>query len=135
MADESLPFALSLVTNQSPESAAAVSRRKPAQSAVLSTEPLGLSWPSDVVSLSHVALPFPPDDPLYGRRPPDNEDTIFLGQLDFKGELGVLVFSSDRLLRLRHNPFYDYLETRTIDWIDHTSGRPTRSGQEVGGGD
>ena len=31
--------------------------------------PLAQSWPQDVYSLSHVAVPFPPDDDLYGREP------------------------------------------------------------------
>ena len=30
------------------------------------TRPLGLAWPPEMFSLSHVALPFPPDDPVYG---------------------------------------------------------------------
>ena len=58
-----------------------------------------------MISLSHVALPFPPDDPLYGQRPPDNEDVLFLGQMAIQGERGLLKLSSDWLLRLRHDPF------------------------------
>src|SRR5262249_58311617 len=34
------------------------------------TRPLGLSYPSQVLSLSHVAVPFPATDALYGF-PPD----------------------------------------------------------------
>jgi hypothetical protein len=68
------------------------------------------------VSLSHVALPFPPDDPLYGERPPGKG--LFLGQPAIRGERGLLRIPSDWLLRLRHNPFYDYLERRTVDWIE-----------------
>ena len=30
-------------------------------------EPVDLVWPEGIVSLSHVAIPFPPDDPVYGR--------------------------------------------------------------------
>ena len=135
MADENLPFKLAVITNESSESTAVVSRRKPPSSANASSEPLGLSWPAGVISLSHVALPFPPDDPLYGRRPPDNEDMLFLGQIAVQGELGLLLFSSDRLLRLRHNPFYPYLETRTLEWIDSAGGRATLSGHKVDGVD
>jgi hypothetical protein len=29
--------------------------------------------------------------------------------------------SSDWLLRLRHNPFYDYLEWRLLEWVDGAS--------------
>jgi non-ribosomal peptide synthetase component F len=75
-----------------------------------------MSWPASVLSLSHVALPIPPDDPLYGQRPPDDARTIFLGQLAVQGERGLFALSPDWLLRIRHNPFYAYLETRAIDW-------------------
>ena len=71
-----------------------------------------------MISLSHVALPFPPDDPLYGQRPPDNEDILFLGEMAFQGERGLLPFPADWLLRLRYNPFYDYLQEVALTWID-----------------
>jgi hypothetical protein len=35
-----------------------------------------------------------------------------------QGERGTLRLSSDWLLRLRHNPFYDYLDRRALAWID-----------------
>ena len=76
-----------------------------------------LQWPRGVISLSHVALPFSPQDPLYGQYPPENEDQLNLGQIPLQGERGLLKFSSDWLLRLRYNPFYSYLERRTLDWL------------------
>ena len=120
MAAQTLPFHLTLITNESDNSTAVVSRRRAALSAQVSTEPLDLAWPRGVISLSHVALPFPPDDPLYGRRPSGNQDVLHLGQIDFKGERGLLRFSANWLLRLRHNPFYDFLERRVIEWVDDT---------------
>jgi hypothetical protein len=89
---------------------------------VSQTESLALAWPAGVISLSHVALPIPPDDPLYGQRPPDNQEVLFLGQMAIQGERGMLRLSSDWLLRLRHNPFYDYLERRALAWIDSAGG-------------
>ena len=119
MRDETLPFAIDFVTNESRESRAVVARRKPPFSGEVSeVVPLGLAWPTGVISLSHVALPFPPEDPLYGQRAPGNEDAFFLGQMAIQGELGLFVLSSDWLLRLRHNPFYDYLEARVLEWTD-----------------
>jgi len=119
MADETLPFAVTFITNENPKSTMVVARRKPPFSAQASAAvPLNLAWPDGVISLSHVALPVPPDDPLYGERPPDNDDVLFLGQMAFKGERDLLQFPADWLLRLRHNPFYDYLERRAIAWID-----------------
>ena len=32
----------------------------------------------------------------------------------------LLKFSSDWLLRLRFNPFYELLETRVLEWLDET---------------
>lgn len=79
--DDRLPFAVTLVTNENEESAAVVARRQqPFSATVTQTDTLGLSWPPGVISLSHVALPIPPDDPLYGQRPPDNRDVLFLDQ-------------------------------------------------------
>jgi hypothetical protein len=124
MADSNLPFTLTLVTNENPESFQVVARRKaPLSKDTSETEPLNLAWPIGVISLSHVALPFPPDDPLYGQRPPDNDKILFLGQMAIQGERGLLKISYDWLVRLRHNPFYDYLEGRTLQWVDSVNQR------------
>lgn len=56
------------------------SSKTPFSKGISKTHALGLEWPAGVLSLSHVALPFPPDDPLYGRYPPADRDTLFLGQ-------------------------------------------------------
>ena len=141
MGDHRLPFAVTLVTNENPKRLTIVARRQaPFSAEVSQTEPLDLAWPPGVISLSHVALPFPPDDPLYGQRPPDNEDLLFLGQMAIQGERGLLLLPSDWLLRLRHNPFYKYLEERVLAWMDSAPGsgndRPgvsTPGGQGVGG--
>lgn len=122
--DARLPFALTLVTNESDTSSAVVARRQePYSAAFTRQEALGAAWPGGVISLSHVALPIPPDDPLYGQRPPGNEDVLFLGQMAIQGERGMLQLSSDWLLRLRYNPFYACLDARTLAWIDRAGGR------------
>ncbi|MGB5999479.1 MAG: alpha/beta hydrolase [Thermoanaerobaculia bacterium] len=118
MANDDLPFALTLITNEHSESAAIVHRRKASMSAEVLLEAVDASWPAGMISLSHIALPFPPDDPLYGRGPAPSEDTIFLGQMDVRGERGLLRFPTDWLMRLRHNPFYDYQQSRVLEWLD-----------------
>jgi alpha-beta hydrolase superfamily lysophospholipase len=71
---------------------------------------LGLAYPRDVFSLSHVALPFPADDPLYGSQPNPTEDFgVALGALAAHGEVGVLIVSLDTLARLTWNPFFPYM--------------------------
>ena len=119
LADDDLPFAVTFVTNEGPESAHVVARYKPPFSLGNSgSEPLGLSWPRGVVSLSHVALAFPPDDPLYGQNPPPGgDDRIFLGNMALRGERGLVGIPADWLLRQRYNPFYPYLEGRVLQWL------------------
>ncbi len=122
MADETLPFAVTLVGNASDHGSRVVARYKaPSSAGVSSRESLAGTWPYDTLSLSHVDLPFPPDDPLYGRYPPKTPGQVFLGQLAIRGERGVLKVPAQWLLRLRHNPFYDYQERRVVDWIDQAS--------------
>jgi alpha-beta hydrolase superfamily lysophospholipase len=80
--------------------------------------PLGLSWPRDIFSLSHVAVPFPLSDPVYGR----DEQTalpqlIRLGLLSPHGEKAVLSVPSDTLTRLTCNPFFSYMEPRIVAWV------------------
>ncbi len=131
MNDETLPFTVTLVTNENPMSTAVVARTKlPYSIDVSMTEPLGLSWPSGVISLSHVALPVPPDDPLYGQRQPDNDAILFLGQMSIQGERDLLKLPSDWLLRLRYNPFYAFLEARTLHWLEKASVGGSLSGNK-----
>jgi hypothetical protein len=44
-----------------------------------------------------------------------------------QGERGLLQFSSDWLLRLRFNPFYDFIEARTSEWMDGANSRDSGS--------
>ncbi len=118
MQDDTLSFHLTIVGNEAPDSDRVVSRRKNPHSSSVSIEPLGVDWPVGVISLSHVALPFPMDDPLYGTRPYDSEGILHLGNIAFQGERGLVKFPADWLLRLRHNPFYDFQERRALEWID-----------------
>ena len=118
--DQQLPFGLTLVANEDATSRSVNAYYKAPYSGTVSrSEALDLEWPHGVFSLSHVALPFPPDDPLYGRYRPTNPNALFLGQQAFQGERGILKIPGDFLLRLRHNPFYDYLESRVLNWLEN----------------
>jgi hypothetical protein len=123
LAETDLPFTVSFVTNENSYSNAVVVKLKtPFSSQPTDVQTLGMSWPRGVVSLSHVALPFPPDDPLYGQFPPADDDSIYLGEIALRGEQGLLKIPEDWLLRMRYNPFYTYLEQRTIDWVETAGG-------------
>ena len=122
MDDAKLPFSVTLVTNENQKTTRVVSKHKQPFSADSSnTRQLELAWPPGVISLSHVALPISPDDPLYGRRPPENEGVLFLGQMAIQGERDLLRIPFDWMIRLRYNPFYDFLESLTIAWVDHAN--------------
>jgi alpha-beta hydrolase superfamily lysophospholipase len=119
MAETNLPFMVTLIGNESPESRKVVTReKKPGAADFAEGEPLNMEWPTGVISLSHVALPFPPDDPVYGENRPENPDLVFLGRMTLQGERGLLKIPDDWMIRIRYNPFFSYLEGRTLDWID-----------------
>ena len=129
MDDPELPFALTVVGNENPYSTRVVARHKPPFSRETpKMEQLDLAWPRGVVSLSHVALPFPPDDPLYGQQPPEDDDRVFLGDVAIKGERGLLKIPGEWLLRQRYNPFYTYLQTRVLQWLGDTDSLPVGDG-------
>ena len=80
---------------------------------------LGLLYPPGVYSLSHVALPFPAYDGLYGSEPDPSDDFgINLGTIAARGERGALIVSLDALLRMSSNPFFPYLVGRIEEDID-----------------
>jgi alpha-beta hydrolase superfamily lysophospholipase len=110
-------FALSVVTNAQSHGPEVIERRwQPGRNSPTES-PLGLQWPRDVYSLSHVALPFPPDDPVYGGRPNVPSPGVHLGDIAWRGERGVLHVSANAMLRLRWNPFYSYQERRVLEFF------------------
>jgi len=103
-------YQTTVITNAAPDQAATVAQITAAGQTAVVTTPLGLDYPAEFFSLSHVALPFPPDDSLYGRTPQGPAQFgIRLGTLAARGENGALVVSMDQLMRVSSNPFYPYL--------------------------
>ena len=81
--------------------------------------PLELRYPPKMFSLSHVAVPFPMSDPLYGMEPEPTEDFgVQLGVLAPRAERGALMISMDALFRSSSNPFFPYMIERIEDNID-----------------
>ena len=120
-----------LITNVDPTSVDVAERTVAPGAAEIETRPLGLAWPRDVYSLSHVAVPFPMADPIYGREDPtDVPRVIRLGLLSPRGERAVLSVPSDTLMRLTCNPFFPYLSSRIMAWLPASAlpTRPARAG-------
>ena len=123
--DDSLPFGLTLISNRDTSTRDVVARYKaPLSGDVSLNELYGFAWPSNVFSLSHVALPFPPDDPLYGSNPPAGDEPLHLGDIPMRGERDMNKIPGEWLLRMRYNPFYDVLETRVLEWLQNATQLP-----------
>ena len=111
-------FAVSLVTNAPGESGDVYVVHTPAHGGPDVRRALGAVFPPGVVSLSHVALPFPPDDPLYGFEPPEPpEFGVNLGAISPRGERGALVVSLGSLVRMSSNPFFSLVEEKLSEAI------------------
>ena len=111
-------FRTTIITNAGPDSSSVVERVVEAGATTEGYRPLGLSYPANVFSLSHVALPFPIDDPLYGMEPdPAEPFGITLGSIAARGERGGLIVSMDSLSRMSSNPFFPYLLKRIGEFI------------------
>ena len=111
-------FRTTIVTNAGGDGGEVVARVMDPGADTEQERPLGLAFPPGVFSLSHVALPFPLSDGLYGLEPdPADDFGIRLGTIAARGERGVLVVSLDTLLRMSSNPFFPYMLERIEDGI------------------
>ncbi len=108
-----LPFTLTVITNETPESLRIVKQTRPQQQPEYEkSEQLNLSWPKQVYSLAHIAILFPPNDPLYGITPDETVHCVHLGNLEMRGERGLLQIPEANLMRLRCNPFYPWMQEK-----------------------
>jgi alpha-beta hydrolase superfamily lysophospholipase len=113
-----LPFRLTLVANLAPESREVIAYTREAGTRDTRRTELGLRWPEGILSLGHVALPFPEDDPVYGLAPKRGGGPWYpLGALTVRGEVGTLVVPLGQLARLRSNPFFVVIRDRLVEAI------------------
>jgi alpha-beta hydrolase superfamily lysophospholipase len=83
----------------------------------LNASGIPIIWPKNVYSLSHVALPFSKNDPLYGDVNAPESPGIQLGHLAGYGERMVLQISPSTLLRQRWNPFHAYTKEKVLTFL------------------
>ena len=111
----SLPYKLTVITNEQDESPQVVARIRLAGESGGTSRRLGLEWPVQVYSLAYVAIPFPSTDPVYGIvENPGEAEHIAIGMLRPRGERGVINTPLYLMLRLRYNPFFSYVEKRIV---------------------
>lgn len=110
LANGSRTTTLELVTSPDPNSSR-ISVQRLAPDGTRSVRETALVWPADLVSLGHVALPFPPDDAVYGFLPGSGRDGIpSIGSWLLRGENGAITISLGSLTRLRSNPFWSLID-------------------------
>ena len=109
-------FGLTLVTNRTRASGTTLARTS--LNGQVSERLLEGEWPPLVYSLSHVAIPFPPNDVWYGDGSSNRGEQVSLGTLTPRGEKQVLIMPADLLLRLRYNPFFEYQASRVVEVVE-----------------
>jgi len=118
LTDPALPYRFTLITNVDRGVREVEERDHDAGTAEFTRRALELGWPPQVFSLAHVAIPFPPEDPIYGDgRSLESTPRLNIGDLSMRGERGALAVSADDLMRLRHNPFHRYMMDRIREAI------------------
>ncbi|MAI72466.1 MAG: hypothetical protein CMM01_16375 [Rhodopirellula sp.] len=81
-------------------------------------QPIHDRWPDGMISLSHVAVPIAPDDPVYGDE--SNTNGLSLGSISMRAEPSALMIPSTLFVRCRQNPFYTRMENHVIAWLSDT---------------
>lgn len=110
-----MPFKLTLVMNANSNSLAAKAQTR--ASGVSTERALNETWPKDVFSLSHIAVPISPTDPVYGTAEATVKSGLPLGSLSMRGEHGALLVSDSLLVRVRHNPFFPFMADHVVEWL------------------
>ncbi len=117
-------YRITVIGNEKPDNPATVARTTEAGQTSTQVRDLGLPYPTEIFSLSHVAIPFPLDDSLYGLRPaPGAEYGVNLGTLAARGERGALVVNMDFLFRIASNPFFPFMMERIEKGIEQPAVR------------
>ena len=110
--DDRRNYRLSLLANAEPNTRRIAEYSAEPGHAKPKVRALGLEWPAGVYSLSHVAVPMPADDEVYGLQGE-------IGGAAPRGEKGVLTGPIDQFMRLYGNPFFSYVEDKIEDYILH----------------
>jgi alpha-beta hydrolase superfamily lysophospholipase len=118
IAQAPLDFGVTILRNRDPSSNAMDVQTLVAGQTEAMIAETKLRWPTEVYSLSHIAIPFRPDDMLYGDGSLSNDSSVVLGALAPRGERDVLLLEPDFFLRIRHNPFFAFQSQRLTQWLD-----------------
>jgi alpha-beta hydrolase superfamily lysophospholipase len=113
-----LDFGVMILKNRDASSNAIDALTLPAGQTEAVVETTRLRWPTQIYSLSHIAIPFRADDGLYGNGAFTNNPDAVLGALAPRGERNVLNLTPEFFLRVRFNPFYGFQSAFLSKWLD-----------------
>lgn len=115
-----MDFGVTMLKNRDPSINNIDAHRLPAGDTEVSVEQTKLEWPLEIYSLSHIAIPFRPDDVLYGDGSitKTSLDNVVLGSVTPRGERGVLLLKPDFFLRVRYNPFFAFQARNLGEWVE-----------------
>jgi esterase/lipase len=119
-------YTLDLVSN-APQQQPRISVRRLPPDGAATLRDTTLAWPANLVSLGHVALPFPADDPVYGFLSGSGRDGIpSIGSWLLRGENGAITLSLGSLTRLRSNPFWSLIDEDVAGLVAQDLAAPRR---------
>ena len=123
------PFGLTVIKNAETETRQLIARRWVVGHDGFVDTPIEISWPVGVIALSHLSIPFPPDDPLYGDIPAGDKRSrwIDIGSVAIKGERNLLQIPDNYFVRLRYNPFFSWLQQQIVAFVElgNEAGNPS----------
>jgi hypothetical protein len=106
-----LPMNVTILSNQSAFDRSIAEYKLKRGELKYEVTPTNLTWPIAVYSLSHIAIPFSPDDEQYG------ETGRAIGAYSPRGERGIISLGPSYFQRMRYNPFFEYQKERIEDWL------------------
>lgn len=108
------PYRITIIGNDRSNPMTTFARTFDAGATKDQVQTLSIAYPPEIFSMSHVSIPFPLDDPLYGLHPDNSQEDfgVQLGTLTPRGERGALVVNMDFLSRVASNPFFPYMLER-----------------------
>jgi alpha-beta hydrolase superfamily lysophospholipase len=114
-----LPYGVTVIRNRSRQGPAIDLLSLVAGETTATTSETDMVWPEGFYSMSHIAVPFSADDPVYGdgSAAEEGERRLVFGNLAPRGEEGVLRLKSAYFLRTRYNPFFSYQAEHLQDWL------------------
>ena len=113
-------YITTIIGNVGPGDTRTVERIAPAGGREFLVGEPGAIYPAEVFSLSHISLPFPESDSLYGSAP-ENKDEFGLNLglvANAQGERGILAINTNLFFRIASNPLFDYVAKRIDGAID-----------------